>query len=143
MAAPQIKATLLGDKDLEKDLLRLARRYGVETIRSPLHDAVYHALEPIEQQIRATTPVATGRLKRKIYRERFKSRNFPIIAGTGYRFRGKRDAPQAVTAGVAEFGSPTRRALRTVRGAFDQNRDKVMRIFTERFNIDFELQLRK
>ena len=143
MAAPQVKATLLGDKELEQDLLRLSRRYGVESIRSPLSSAVFHALEPVEHQIRATTPVATGKLKRRVYREQFKANQFPIIAGTGYRFRGRRDTPQAVAANVLEFGTATKRALRTVQSAYEQNRDKVMRIFSERFNRDFELQLKK
>lgn len=143
MAAPQLKHVLQGDKELQKQLIALANRYGSESLHSPLATAVVDALEPVEQQIKNTTPVRTGELKQRVYREGFVGKTYRIIAATGYKFSGRKDNQLFVAANVLEGGGKFHRALHTVKNAFESNREVVLRRFRERFNKDFERQFKK
>lgn len=135
---PEFKMTMQGERQLDRLLDTLVRKFGAAAVSGPIAQAMHDALARPEIDIRAATPVDTGRLRnRHVYREAV-VKNGRLLAGTGYRFRNRRDVPRIIAAGVLEFGGPGRPAKRTLRKIFEKNRTSIDQTFRKRFDEEFE-----
>lgn len=127
------------EKKLEQTFKKLIKEYGREAIDNPIIESLVDVAEPLESQIRTSTPRDTGKLASKTYSAGF-IKYGRLYSAAGYKFSGKRDWPQAVAANILEHGGKTRNypQRRTLQNVFDRNKGSFLSTFGESFTKKFE-----
>ena len=141
-----INARLENADEIATVFRRLQRHYDADNINNSMLQICHDVLEPVENDIRATTPRRTGRLRKSIYREidqAYIRQTGRLEAEAGWRF-GRRLAGRYWYAAMAiEYGTRHVRARHILRNAFERNLSSMQRDFTRRFVRTFDAQIRK
>ena len=144
MAAPRVNFQVQGLRELENNILELSEEYGPRGARSAFNIPMRDSFRVVEEQIRSTTPVDTGRLRELVR----------LQTGTANRFE-RADSPDAVWAARAgwfwtspstysfqalavEYGTRFIPAQRTLRNALENNINAVLDQFSDRLAAGIE-----
>ena len=135
----EISVKFTNAKEIDDMLNKMSREYGKDSLRGPIAKALDAAVEPIQADIRAATPVDTGNLQSKTYKEVYRGRG-GTSAAVGYKFEGKGDVKPAISGNINEFGGKKidYPAKRTVRKTFEKHEDKIRQRFADEFDREFE-----
>ena len=123
-----------GFREAERNLLRLANDFGPRGARTLINREMRAAFRPVEQQIRATTPVDEGDLQQSTSlragsptrRDRQNpeiGRNVFSIVRAGWFWRGTSLWFQATN---VEYGNSTRAPANVLRSALEDNAGRVL-----------------
>lgn len=123
-----------GLREVERDLLRLANDLGPRRARTVLNRPLRTAIQPVMDQIRATTPVDTGGLQQSIavrvggpsraeLRGDTLNRNDVAVARAGWFWRGGSLWFQATN---VEYGNSQRAPGNILRGALESNQNRIL-----------------
>lgn len=144
MAAPQVDFQVQGLAGLERNILDLAEAYGPRNARVAFNIPMRNAFRIVEDTIRSTTPVDTGRLRETV----------DLQSTTANRFE-RADSPNAIWAVRAgwfwtspstfsfqalavEYGTRFQPAERTLRRALEGNAGAVLNQFSRTLGANIE-----
>jgi hypothetical protein len=139
----------------EKALLELAKEYGpnnaVNSLRQPIRDA----LTPVLQDVKAKTPVDSGRLRdsarltvgrpqapKSTPLDVGRTTNAVIQGRVGYRVSGKKGKGLRARAIAQEFGTVSRPAQPVLLTSFKSKKSRIITTFASRLDASIQKQTR-
>lgn len=149
MAVPPQRFEVQGLSEAARALDRLSREFGPRSARGILNVPLRRAMQPVEDQIEATTPRATGRLAglttlRVGVSNKFDRRKNPGVvaaARTGWTWpAGDGTWHQAL---AIEFGTRYQPEQRILRNALESNVRQSLDIFSNELGTRIEVRSRQ